>query len=301
MSSLMQSCRQLVTKESSSRGPPSGSSGKSKPAMMWRRLVLALMMMMANTRHTMAVEYLIKKPMKMPDEEDEAVTKKKEIRKTKDPQAPIRRAIGQPLSRSQAQKKWNREVEACPHEEEYIRHRAGKGHFWFTCLQCGGRWERLQAPSSSSTQVVTTTAAPESFPTYLPPPRSRPDLKTQKVTVQQVPKVSQGRVPEESRGRTFEKMGQERMTGLMPVRRAKTPTPDPAGRNNQFVETYELAGNEMDEVDMETESRVLMEDMLTPEEIARINEDHQRDRVEQVLGFEHELASATEKEHILDP
>jgi hypothetical protein len=261
-------------------------------------LVLALMMMMANTRHTMAMENLIKKPIQVPDEEDETVTKKKDSRKAKDPKAPIRRAIGQPLPRSQAQKQWNREVETCIHEEEYIRHRAGKGHFWFTCLQCGGRWERLQAPSSSSTQVVTTTAAPESFPSYLPPPRSRPDLKTQKVTVQQ---MSQGKVPRESRGRTYEKMGQERMTGLVPTRRAKTPTPDPAGHHHHKVETFVLAGNELDEVEMETESNVYLEDMLTPEEIALINEDHQRERVEAVLGYEFELATAMEKEHILDP
>ena len=62
-----------------------------------------------------------------------------------------------------------------------------------------------------------------------------------------------------------------------------------------------LAGNELDEVEMETESNVYLEDMLTPEEIALINEDHQRERVEAVLGYEFELATAMEKEHILDP
>jgi hypothetical protein len=113
--------------------------------------------------------------------------------------------------------------------------------------------------------------------------------------------MSQGKVPRESRGRTYEKMGQERMTGLVPTRRAKTPTPDPAGHQYHEVETFVLAGNVLDEVEMETESKIYMEDRLTPEEIALINEDHQRERVEAVLGYEFELAAAMEKEHILDP
>ena len=63
----------------------------------------------------------------------------------------VRQNIGIPLTRSKAQQNWNREVDQCPHEAEYLRHRAGRRHFWFTCLQCGGRWERTELPSSSTT------------------------------------------------------------------------------------------------------------------------------------------------------
>ena len=95
----------------------------------------------------MAMEYLTKKtPQVTAEEEEQKVTKKD--RKAKDPKSVVRQAIGKPLSRSKAQTAWNREVAECIHEEEYLRHRAGKGHFWYTCLQCGGRWERHHSQAS---------------------------------------------------------------------------------------------------------------------------------------------------------
>ena len=103
----------------------------------------------------------------------------------------IRRGIGQPLSRSVACKTWQFEPAKCVHPDDHLRQRAGRGHFWWTCLACGSRWERLEAsadkainqPEASSSsgqvasQVVTvkstsTTACPQ----VLPAPRYRPDL-----------------------------------------------------------------------------------------------------------------------------
>lgn len=281
--------------KSEAAGPISPPS-QSKPATTRRRLVLALLMMMSNTRHTMAMEYLLKKPIQAPAEDEDQKDIKKD-RKSKDPKSVVRQAIGKPLSRSKAQTAWNREVSECIHEEEYLRHRAGKGHFWYTCLQCGGRWERLQSQASSSTQVIETTVPAENFPKFLPAPRSRPDLKTQKVTINQLPKAKAvTSKPSESRGRTLQKQGSEKMIGLMPVQRSKTPTPDPSRASGSQVEVFTLAGNDMDEVEM-----VTADEDFSAEEIAMMNADWQRDMVESATGLGIEYVSALEREHILDP
>ncbi|CAL1141018.1 unnamed protein product, partial [Cladocopium goreaui] len=230
-------------------------------------------------------------------EKDEDQKDTKKDRKSKDPKSVVRQAIGKPLSRSKAQTAWNREVSECIHEEEYLRHRAGKGHFWYTCLQCGGRWERLQSQASSSTQVIETTVPAENFPKFLPAPRSRPDLKTQKVTINQLPKAKAvTSKPSESRGRTLQKQGSEKMIGLMPVQRSKTPTPDPSRASGSQVEVFTLAGNDMDEVEM-----VTADEDFSAEEIAMMNADWQRDMVESATGLGIEYVSALEREHILDP
>ena len=126
----------------------------------------------------------------------------------------------------ESQQNWNREVDQCPHEAEYLRHRAGRGHFWFTCLQCGGRWERTELPSSSTTSASTSTViqvkGSGSFPKYLPPPRSRPELPTHLVEVsgKDQQKFKQMPVPPSKlRGRAV-----DQMVGLRPESRAKTPT-----------------------------------------------------------------------------
>ena len=134
------------------------------------------------------------------------------------PLHPSHHVIGQqvtpaPLTRSKAQQNWNREVDQCPHEAEYLRHRAGRGHFWFTCLQCGGRWERTEIPSSSTTSASTSTViqvkGSGSFPKYLPPPRSRPELPTHMVEVSGMERQKSKQMPihpSKLRGRSADQM-----------------------------------------------------------------------------------------------
>ena len=290
MSSLFQSVRkQMQMEDTETQQKP-----KANKLLGWRRVVLALLTLMATTRSEMVMEYLISKRGTMATEDMEEKKKDLTGRKKKDPDSKIRQAIGKPLNRSQAQKKWNREVSSCAHEEEYLRHRAGKGHFWYTCLQCGGRWERLETTSSSSTQVVQTTES--NYPTYLPPPRSRPDLPTQKVTViNEAQSMSAGeQLPLtnhlKARGRTS-----DRLTGLNPMQRSKAPVVTHGSLEGRAREMFELASDSENPIYED----VPME--FTEEEIARLNAEAREELVMGAMGTEYDFVTAMEREQILDP
>ena len=81
-------------------------------------------------------------------------------------------AKGKALSRSKTQK-WQMEPEDCPHTQ-MSNPRGGRGEtFWWTCLQCGSRWERVHSESSGSAPTepapkaaatpVSTTATESEF------------------------------------------------------------------------------------------------------------------------------------------
>ena len=113
-----------------------------KPQMAearWKRLVLAVMLIFKNMRNELVMEYLTQRQeIDLPDFEDD---RKKHVKsQSLDPtQWKVRMGIGKPLSRSVAQKSWQRDPDSCPHPEDQLRHRAGRGHFWYTCLGCGSR------------------------------------------------------------------------------------------------------------------------------------------------------------------
>ena len=292
MASLLRSLRnQLVEQDTEKTEESSRPKDSVNP---WRRLVLALMMLLSTTRSEMVMEYLITKRGTMAIEDLEEKKKDLTGRKKKDPDTKIRQGIGKPLNRSQAHKKLNREIEECSHEEEYMRHRAGKGHYWYTCLQCGGRWERLETTSSSSTQVVQTTQS--NYPTYLPPPRSRPDLPTHKVTVinEAQSMLAGEQMPLQrslkARGRTS-----ENLAGVNPIQRAKTPVMTHGSLELRAREIFELASDSEnphhEDVPME----------FTEEDIQRMNAEAREEMVMGAMGVEYDFVTAMEREHILDP
>ena len=90
------------------------------------------------------MEYLSKRGTMATEDMEE---KKKDLtgRKKKDPDSKIRQAIGKPLELIPSPEEVKSGGEQLCSRRNYLRHRAGKGHFWHTCLQCGGRWERLEA------------------------------------------------------------------------------------------------------------------------------------------------------------
>ncbi len=183
------------------------------------------MLVSQTTRHEMVLEYLTQRQKYEEEEAPVGHNTKRQNLKPKLEQK-VRQNIGHPLTQSKAQQNWNREVDQCPHEAEYLRHRAGRGHFWFTCLQCGGRWERTEIPSSSTTSASTSTViqvkGSGSFPKYLPPPRSRPELPTHMVEVSGMERQKSKQMPihpSKLRGRSA-----DQMVGLRPESRAKTPT-----------------------------------------------------------------------------
>ena len=198
----------------------------------WKRLVLAIFVLFKSMRTELTMEYLTRRQdiYELETEED----RKKHVKtKSADPtQWTLKMQIGKPLSRSVAQKTWAKDPDDCKHPEDQLRHRAGRGHFWYSCLGCGSRWERLSQPaeatsSSSSTQIVQPIEKknnPQGYPKKLPAPRYRADLGDFHINVQlkekeTVPQLTQGPIPP-----TVTRRGMEEMEGLVPVRRAKSPT-----------------------------------------------------------------------------
>ena len=273
---------------------PAGGQKAERAQRSWRRLMIALFLTISSIRQEMVTEYLHRR---IPQPEDTEKTKepKEPARKTKDPNYKIRQAIGAPLTRSTAQKSWNKTVDECIHEEEYLRHRASKGHYWFTCLQCGGRWERLEAAASSSTQIVET-ATRASYPTFLPPPRSRPDLPTYRVLVKPVTDATTKTSTAMARASTMKTRGRsaERLDGLNPVQRSKTPSVGPTCKplRTAAIEVFQMA-NEADpnEFDMPE---------FSPEEIAQMNAEAYMEIARQGMGEDFWTATEEERHQFLE-
>ncbi|CAJ1455174.1 unnamed protein product, partial [Effrenium voratum] len=242
----------------------------------WRRMTLAIFTLIKAATDQLVVDYLVKS--RKVEEELGAVsqtTMKKQTTKNVSQQV-VRQGIGKPLTRSKAQKNWVHEPDVCPHVQEYLRHRAGRGYFWWTCLQCGSRWERNQleettAGSSSSSHLVVEKPLKGSYPEYLPPPRYRTDMnKLVKVTTKEsdnVPKSQgsilateiknqatamledqfnrdtenanagpDGTITDKNNGKGNCRSKNRTLTGVLPCRRSKTPT----RKSAVDTEIYEL-------------------------------------------------------------
>lgn len=61
----------------------------------------------------------------------------------------IRRGIGRPLTRSTACKAGSEPAASRGEPRSHMRHRAGRGQFWWTCLGCGSRRARLEAAADA--------------------------------------------------------------------------------------------------------------------------------------------------------
>ncbi|CAK8993884.1 unnamed protein product [Durusdinium trenchii] len=175
----------------------------------WQRMVRMILWMIGNANVEYAANYLMTRHSisELQHEADEREKARLELERQKAQKARmIRRGIGQPLSRSVACKTWHAEPAACAHSDDKLRQRAGRGHFWWTCLDCGSRWERLEAqqdrqinaPSSSShadeaagsTVTVINTSSKVAYPKILPAPRYRPDLSDLKLKEEKSPEKS---------------------------------------------------------------------------------------------------------------
>jgi len=157
----------------------------------WRRMIIMVFRTYLEILQQSAADYLVSRNqgtvVSMP-KHDLPVDKKS----TK-PEGRVRRGIGQPLPRSTASKEWQYEPSSCAHAEEMLRQRGSKQMFWWTCLGCGSRWQRLEwemdqvenakTCASSSTdrakvkEQKVTASSSATYPARLPPPKSRPDLK----------------------------------------------------------------------------------------------------------------------------
>jgi hypothetical protein len=159
--------------------------------MAWRRMVLHSIRIYVDILMQSAADYLVSR------NQGTIVTSvpqaAKQSKKDAQTETKVRRGIGRPLPRSTASKEWQFEPSACVHSEDLLRQRGSKNNFWWTCLGCGSRWQRLEwemdqqenskgrAGSSTdpakSPQKTLQTSSSVAYPARLPPPRSRPDLK----------------------------------------------------------------------------------------------------------------------------
>ncbi|CAL1127455.1 unnamed protein product, partial [Cladocopium goreaui] len=172
---------------------PKKKSPPEKLMQAWRRMVLATIRLYLEVMLQSVTDYLTSRNRgtmaKLPKAKKDKSLVPAESKKT----AKVRRGIGQPLPRSKACKSWPKEPLDCAHEESQLRQRGSKDSFWWTCLQCGSRWQRvewepdmeLNAGAASSgeyrgsagTEKIQTSSK-VAYPSRLPPPRSRPNLTT---------------------------------------------------------------------------------------------------------------------------
>lgn len=183
------------------------SSGKKrtppeKLVSYWRRMVMMVMRVYMDVLMQSAMDYLMSRnqPIKNAKSKDKKGNGSKDRSKAAANQGKVRRGIGNPLPRSRAHVQWNFEPKDCVHDEDRLRQRGAKDSFWWTCLDCGARWERVEwAPDkkvnegkamsstdgaqeemeemATSTQVILTNST-IAYPEKLPPPKSRPELNS---------------------------------------------------------------------------------------------------------------------------
>lgn len=185
MSSLQSSIYKMMHDEEEK--PTRRKMGTAKCEAAWSRVVTAMFRLIYTTMNQMVLDYLQKKGNEIDDElymqeKEKQPTKQKGKNKVVKKEW-IPQGIGAPMCRSQAQDYWNVSPETCTHPGEYMRCRANRHQRWWCCLQCGSRWERLEADpaASSSTTIVPELSNAKklqtnvgSYPEYLPAPRSQP-------------------------------------------------------------------------------------------------------------------------------
>lgn len=186
------------------------SSGKKrtppeKLVSYWRRMVMMVMRVYMDVLMQSAMDYLMSRnqPIKNAKNKDKKGNGSKDKSKPPASLGKVRRGIGNPLPRSRAHVQWHCEPKDCAHEEDRLRQRGAKDSFWWTCLDCGARWERVEwSPdkkvnegkamsstdaaqddsSMTASSVVILTNSSVAYPEKLPPPKSRPELNSLVIT-----------------------------------------------------------------------------------------------------------------------
>ena len=153
--------------------------GTQRNLAAWKRLVRTLLFMLATARQQMMLDYIVKREDEPANQPSSSTTP---VKKKKDKNLPVNQGLGRPLPRSKAQAKFCREPEECNHRSDALRCRANSKATWWTCLDCGSRWQRpAEDPKTtrSTTFEVDEKAAKiknrqgQEFPRYLPAPRGR--------------------------------------------------------------------------------------------------------------------------------
>ncbi|CAK8990413.1 Integrase catalytic domain-containing protein, partial [Durusdinium trenchii] len=178
--------------QESQQAPRRRNSKKLEAA--WARMVQMTVRMLISVICQSAMDHLMNRN-KYPAVASTQVTEKETKSKKTKGDGRIRRGIGRPLKHSTACATWRYTPSECQHDDDKLRQRGSKDQFWWTCLDCGSRWERVEwqadeeinrrsgARSSTENPATPTpieimTHSDNPYPQKLPPPKSRPELAT---------------------------------------------------------------------------------------------------------------------------
>ena len=160
---------------------PQRRMGTQRALATWKRMAQTILLMLATARQQMVVDQLVKKnnePELNPP--SSSTSSFKGQKKAKD--APVNQGLGKPLTRSKAHAKFNKEPSECNRRSDALRCRANSKATWWTCTDCGSRWQRPEEdPSSTATTSFQVdekakkvkNAQGQEFPKFLPAPRGR--------------------------------------------------------------------------------------------------------------------------------
>ncbi|CAE7204904.1 unnamed protein product, partial [Symbiodinium pilosum] len=158
---------------------PQRRMGTQRALATWKRMAQTILLMLATARQQMVVDQLVKKnnePELNPP--SSSTSSFKGQKKAKD--APVNQGLGKPLTRSKAHAKFNKEPSECNRRSDALRCRANSKATWWTCTDCGSRWQRPEEdPSSTATTSFQVdekakkvkNAQGQEFPKFLPAPR----------------------------------------------------------------------------------------------------------------------------------
>ncbi|CAK9108665.1 Copia protein [Durusdinium trenchii] len=184
--------------------------GQAKTLSAWHRLALKIVTLIIHSTRQSAMDYLLNKSKTPVAKAKSTSTPKKETKTKQVGDGKVRRGLGQELPRSKANKTWAQEPTTCAHDEDKLRMRAGRGQHWWTCLDCGARWQRLEwemdkalntgasssqdAPTPVEQEIVSYAKNP---PRTLPGPRHRPEVPA--LTLEPVPDTEEEQMTADQR------------------------------------------------------------------------------------------------------
>ena len=127
--------------QESQQAPRRRNSKKLEAA--WARMVQMTVRMLISVICQSAMDHLMNRN-KYPAVASTRVTEKETKSKKTKGDGRIRRGIGRPLKRSTACATWRYTPSECQRDDDKLRQRGSKDQFWWTCLDCGSRWERVE-------------------------------------------------------------------------------------------------------------------------------------------------------------
>jgi hypothetical protein len=196
MSGLRARAQRLLAEEDPIE-KPTPATKRRDPIFLWGKLILRSLVYLQTVRAEMIEEFLCGRDNNnnKPNNRQNNKNSNKIDSKPSQPWSPDQMnhfGIGNPLPTSTT-RKFLVTLAKCLHPASQLIMRAGKGSYWWTCHDCGARWNRVALKSDESVcRVFVDKDAPllwakngmaTHLPTQLPPPKSQPHRATIEVEI----------------------------------------------------------------------------------------------------------------------